>query len=257
MISRDLSEAILDLKSPLIPRLGWWVRAGSFVHLGEPTVLYLLWGFLLGAGVCLLLGLFCRAAAVATWFLYLSAVKSGNLFSYGVDNFTLIGLFYLMIAPLPDRWSLDWWRGRRSRSDPARLGFHLRVLQVHLCLIYFFGGISKAIGWGWWNGASLWRALMGPPFDLVPEHLLLSFRAILPVAGIFVCLIETGYPVFIWGRKTRAFWLGSVIAIHLGIGLTMGLYLFSSVMIVLNLAGFGSELAWGRRPRTPLLASAG
>lgn len=246
MISRGLAEAILDLRSPFIPRLGWLVAASSLIHLSETTVLLLLWGCLLGASLCLLLGLLSRAAAIVTWFLYLSTVKSGNLFAYGVDNFTVIGLFYLMIAPLPDRWSLNWHRRSPAVIDPARLGFHLRLLQIHLCLIYFFGGITKATGLGWWNGSSLWRALAGPPFDLVPLHFLVFIRAFLPVAGIFVCLIESGYPIFIWWRKTRAIWLGSVIGMHLAIGLTMGLYLFSLVMIVLNLAAFGSQLSWPR-----------
>ena len=38
---------------------------------------------------------------MAGWFIHLCAVKSVNLMTYGVDNFTTIGLFYLMFAPLP------------------------------------------------------------------------------------------------------------------------------------------------------------
>ncbi|MGI8956338.1 MAG: HTTM domain-containing protein [Chthoniobacterales bacterium] len=244
LISRDLAEAILDLRSVFIPRLGWLVVSGGLVHLSEGTVLYLVWACLLGASVCLIAGLFCRPAAIVAWFLYLAAAKSGNLFSYGVDNFTVIGLFYLMIAPLPDRWALDWKRSPRSSALPARLGFHLRVLQIHLCVIYFFGGISKATGGSWWNGTSIWRALSGPPFDLVPLHLLISLRALLPLAGVLVCSLETGYPIFIWWRKTRTLWFCSVIGMHLSIGITMGLYLFSLVMIILNLAAFGPSLRW-------------
>lgn len=251
MISRDLAEAILDLRSAFIPRLGWLVTGGGFLHLRETDVLFLLWGALLGASLCLLCGLFSRTAAILAWFLYLSTVKSGNLFAYGVDNFTVIGLFYLMIAPLPDRWSWDWKRRSHRALDPARLGIHLRLLQFHLCLIYFFGGATKATGLGWWNGVSLWRALAGPPFDLVPLQFLVFIRDFLPIAGILVCLIELGYPVFIWWRKTRAIWLACVIGMHLAIGLTMGLYLFSLIMIVLNLAAFGSQLTWPAGEKIP------
>ncbi len=251
LVSRDLAEAILDLKSPLIPRLGWLISLGAALHLEEATVLSLVLSCLLGASICLLLGFLCRPAAVVTWGLYLAVAKSGNLFSYGVDNFTLIGLFYQMIAPLPDRWSRDWKWQRRSVTDPARLGFHLRVLQIHLCLIYFFGGITKAVGPGWWNGASLWLALSDPPFDLVPLSFLLRLRALLPAMGILVCALETGYPVFIWWRKTRTPCLAAVLGMHLMIGLTMGLYLFSLVMIILNLAAFGAALPWPRREGGP------
>ncbi|MEP6937235.1 MAG: hypothetical protein ABI871_04115, partial [Chthoniobacterales bacterium] len=56
---------------------------------------------------------------------------------------------------------------------------------------------------------------------------------------LWLGLLETGYPLFIWLRKTRTFWLVAIVAMHLAIGLTMGLYLFALVMITLNLAAFG------------------
>jgi hypothetical protein len=43
-------------------------------------------------------------------------------------------------------------------------------------------------------------------------------------------------------RKTRFFWLAGVVLMHLGIGLSMGMYLFSLIMMILNLAAFGPGL---------------
>jgi hypothetical protein len=40
-------------------------------------------------------------------------------------------------------------------------------------------------------------------------------------------------------KKTRFVWLTCILAMHAAIGLTMGMYLFAFVMIVLNLAAFG------------------
>lgn len=241
LVNRALSEAVLSAESTLTPRFGWLIKGGGYLGLSDASTLSLLWWSLLVAGALLLLGLFCRWAALAAWFLYLCSVKSGMLFAYGVDNFTTIGLFYLMIAPLPDAWSLDWsLRGKRP-AQPARLGFHRRILQLHLCLIYFFGGLSKALGLEWWNGNSVWRALIRPPFDLVSPDLLLRFASLLPLLGILVFGLELGYPFFIWPRRTRPFWLAGILAMHFSIGLTMGLFLFALIMIVLNLAAFGPE----------------
>jgi hypothetical protein len=242
LISRDLAEAVLAADSPLIPRLGWLVQAGSLLGLSEPVVLYTTWIALVCAASLLVLGLSCRTAAIATWFLHLAAVKSGTFFAYGVDNFTSIGLFYLVLAPLPDHFSLDGWRRRRPGKDPRLHGFFRRVLQLHLCLIYFFGGLTKSVGWGWWNGASLWRALIRPPFDVVSPEMLLAGRHFLPLLGVCVCVIETTYPVFIYWKKTRLLWLFVVCAMHAMIGLTMRLHLFALIMIVLNLAAFAP--AW-------------
>jgi hypothetical protein len=87
----------------------------------------------------------------------------------------------------------------------------------------------------------VWRALTRPPFDLVPIDTLLHFSYFLPAIGILVCLLETAYPLGIWPKRIRPYWLGGILLMHLSIGLTMGLYLFALVMIVLNLAAFGPE----------------
>ncbi len=242
LVNRALTEAILSSQTKFTPRLGWLTTAGQHLGLTEATTLTLVWLALVAAGLCLLIGIGCRFAAIAAWFLYVCSAKSGILFTYGVDNFTTIGLFYLMIAPLPDAWSLDWRVRKRRAANPERLGFHRRVLQLHLCVIYFFGGLSKSLGTDWWNGNSIWRALTRPPFDLIPPELLICFELLLPVIGILVCVLETGYAVFIWSRQTRLAWLLGIVVMHLSIGLTMGLYLFALIMIVLNLAAFGPGL---------------
>jgi len=241
-INRDLTEAILSADSCLIPRLGWLTALVDPLGLREITVLSLVWICLFCAGSCMLVGFCCRASAIIAWFLYLCAAKSTDLLTYGVDHMTTTGLFYLMLAPLPDRYALDWRLRKPRVQRPHLLGFFRRVLQLHLCVVYFPGGLAKCLGVGWWNGESMWRALVRPPFNVIPVHLLLSWRGTLPFIGIVVCLLEIGYPVFIWARRTRFIWLVGILGMHIAIGLAMGLYLFAFVMIVLNLAAFGSEV---------------
>ncbi len=240
LIDRDLSEAILSLDSSFIPRLGWLVTLGGRMGLSEEVTLRLSLIFLLGSGICLLIGFLSRPAAIAAWLLHLAARSSGGLSAYGVDNFMTIGLFYLMLCPLPDLYSLDVWFRKRRRADPWRIGFHQRVVQLHLCLIYFFGGLAKCLGAGWWNGNSMWRALTRSPFDVIPADFLLRWSMLLPLVGIVICLVEIGYPIFIWPKKTRQIWLLCILTMHAAIGVTMGLYLFALVMIVLNVAAFGA-----------------
>jgi uncharacterized membrane protein YphA (DoxX/SURF4 family) len=252
LISRDLSERILSLESTLVPRLGWFVTMGARLGLGEDTMLMVAWICLLVSGCLLLVGFLSRPAAIVAWFLHLSAVKSGDLVSYGMDNFTTIGLFYLMLSPLPDRYSLDWrWRGPRVQ-DRQLLGFFRRVLQIHLCLIYFFGGIAKSLGSGWWDGSNLWRALIRPPFNMIAPEILIRWKYVFPVAGIVICLLELGYVFLIWPKRSRLVWLLAILAMHIGVGLTMGMYLFSLIMIVLNLAAFGPGLISWRKAKVAL-----
>jgi hypothetical protein len=238
LISRDLAESILSVESPLLPRFGWLVSGGAQFGLGEAAVLWLAWISLFLAGCCLLVGFLSRSAAIIAWFLHISAVKSGALLSYGMDTFTTIGLFYLMLSPLPDSYSLDQYLWKSAVNESQLQGFFRRVLQLHLCIIYFFGGIAKCVGSGWWNGTSIWRALVRPPFNVISPEILVSWRYVLPVLGISICLLETGYPLFIWLKKTRTIWLVAVLAMHVTIGLAMGMYLFALILIVLNAAAF-------------------
>ncbi|HET6887210.1 MAG TPA: HTTM domain-containing protein [Candidatus Udaeobacter sp.] len=239
LVSRQLGEAITSFDSPLIPKLGWLVALGGYAHIGEDAVLSIAWACLLCMGLFLLLGLFSRPAAIIAWFLHLCAAESGGLFAYGADDFMTTGLFYLMLSPLPDRYSLDHQLLQAELKDPQLLGFWRRVLQVQMCFVYFIGGLAKCLGSGWWDGSNLWRSLTRPPFNLISPDILVRFKYALPILGISICLIEVGYPFFIWIKKTRLFWLVCILAMHAAIGLAMGLYLFALVMIVLNLAAFG------------------
>jgi len=133
-----------------------------------------------------------------------------------------------------------WWEPRRQ--DRQLLGFWRRVLQLHLCLIYFFGGLAKCLGSGWWDGSNFWRALIRPPFNVLDPEILVRWKYLFPVAGIIIALLEVSYPFFIWGRSTRKIWLLGICGMHAAIGLAMGMYLFALVMIVLNVAAFAPDL---------------
>ena len=65
---------------------------------------------------------------------------------------------------------------------------------------------------------------------------------VLPLFGILVCVMETTYAIFIWPRKTRFVWFVGVVGMHVAIGLMMGMYLFASIMIILNVAAFGTKV---------------
>jgi hypothetical protein len=146
-----------------------------------------------------------------------------------------------MLSPLPDRRALDAILWASPAADPKVLGLFRLLLQLHLCIIYFFGGLTKALGAGWWNGESLWRALTRSPFDVLPPDLVVQVATFLPPLGIAVWVVELAYPLMIWPHRTRAVWLVLTCGMHVGIGAAMGMYLFALVMIVLNVAAFWPE----------------
>ncbi|MEO7725198.1 MAG: hypothetical protein ABIU29_11035 [Chthoniobacterales bacterium] len=106
-------------------------------------------------------------------------------------------------------------------------------------MIYFFSGLTKCLGAGWWDGSNIWRALTSPSFDILPITLVAAWAPLLPAVGILVWLTEIIYPFLIWPKWSRRTILYGVVALHAAIGLVLGMYLFALIMVVLNLAAFG------------------
>ena len=35
----------------------------------------------------------------------------------------------------------------------------IRLIQIHMCVIYLFAGTGKLMGEAWWDGTAMWMAL--------------------------------------------------------------------------------------------------
>lgn len=199
------------------------MTTGAARHLGWPSFLtvYALAVCYLAACVALIAGWQTRLAAVALMLLHHLFFLAVPIYNYGFDFLALSALFYC--AVYDRRWAF----------------LTLRTMQVHLCAVYFFGGLNKAIGYSWHNGEALWKAMQQP----IGEPLLQGM-ALLPLPGLWAALgwgvvaLELSYAVWIWWRSARPWVLAATVAMHIGIALCLGLYAFSGLMILLNLAAF-------------------
>src|SRR5437762_14164315 len=102
-----------------------------------------------------------------------------------------------MLSPLPHHLALDSSRRKWPAKTAQLQSFCQRVLQLHLCVIYFFSGLTKLLGSGWWNGESLWRALTRPPFDRVSSEVLIQGIYLFILFELGFCLLESSYRIFI------------------------------------------------------------
>jgi hypothetical protein len=124
-------------------------------------------------------------------------------------------------------------------------------MQIQLCIGYFWSGLEKALGTQWWTGEAIWRALMLPTFFRYSLEWLSSAPWIPLALGWGTLILEMGYPIFIWPKRTRRAWLIGIIAMHAGIGCFLGLWLFALIMIVLNVTLFAvpaEPVPLGERP---------
>jgi hypothetical protein len=221
-----------------VPRVRWVAEALAPLGFSADDALRLTFlAYVAGLG-CLLIGWQTRTAAVVAWLTHLALNTTGNVSIYGVDQFANIALFYCVLMPVGQAASLDRHLGRTSGAPSAEARLSLRVLQLHLCIVYFATGIEKASGTQWWTGEAIWRALMWPDLG----QLDISWLPQVPWLAALACwgtlLVEVGYALLVWPPQTRKAWVLATVGLHVGIGVAMGLVSFAAVMIVLNVAAF-------------------
>lgn len=193
------------------------------------------------AGIGLLLGWFTRVWAILAWAGHYVMMSSLPTFVYGVDIFLHIALFYLMVMPVAKAFSLDVRQGRVSTEPTWASTLAIRVLQIHMCLAYFSAGYEKMMYANWWEGNVLWRSVVQPDFSQFDLTWLAWVPWLPMILSWFTMIIETFYFIGMWIKKVRVFWLLSMIGLHAGIGLFLGLYLFGLIMIVLSISAFGYD----------------
>jgi hypothetical protein len=216
------------LRDPWVPGLPTLARAFASLGIGTHAATVVLLSGYAGSLLSLALGFHTRLSAFVAWGLHLSLVMSGFASFYGVDQIANTFLFYLLLFPSGRAWTFD---SRRDETIPVGA---LRVMQIHLCVIYLAAGLEKAMGRSWWNGEAIWLAVTQPAFRTFDLGWLARHPWIPMLAGWGTLVVEIGYVFFMWPRRTRKLWCAATISLHLGLGLFMGLVFFSSVMILLT-----------------------
>jgi hypothetical protein len=119
----------------------------------------------------------------------------------------------------------------------ANLG--IRLIQLHLAMVYGSAGLSKLMAPEWWNGTALEMILLTPEFRRLNPAWLLAHPSLLQLATHAGLALEIAYPVLIWVRPVRPLILGSVVLMHFGIDLMLGLTEFGASMVAANVAFVG------------------
>lgn len=121
------------------------------------------------------------------------------------------------------------------KAGPNWEGFPVRVLQVHLCILYFQAGLAKLTP-DWLAGTAFWHPrLVETGLPLAQEWLRTQPQlSAFVIYGAILFLIL--FPLFIWMRAFRYPVLAAAVLMHLGLGLLWGHFPLHLLMIVLLLA---------------------
>jgi uncharacterized membrane protein YphA (DoxX/SURF4 family) len=207
----------------------------------SPALLWTLHVAALVVFAMLTVGFFTRVTAVLAWIVTLSYCHrlTGTLF--GLDQINAFIATYLMLGDSGGVCSVDRWLvRRRGRELPVRktvgTNIAIRCLQLHMCVIYLFGGIGKMRGEMWWDGSALWFAFASLEYQSFDMTWMVRHRWLLALLTHVTVFWETFYCFLIWPKLTRPICLAMAVLVHLGIAVCLGMKTFGLVMIIANLA---------------------
>lgn len=217
------------------------VFAWSHFHWIESlSVLWIIHGFALVTMFLFFLGLWTRVTGLLTALLTISYANRAVGATFGLDQINALLAVYLAIAPSGACLSLDaWWKKRQglAAGDQRQIlaNFVTRLIQIHLCIIYLFAGCGKLLGASWWNGEAIWGAMANAEYQTVDLTWLAAYPLLINLITHVTLAWEVSYVILVWPRWSRPIIIGMAIAVHLGIGVTMGMVEFGLIMVTANL----------------------
>lgn len=223
-----------------VPQTTNFIRWGLTIGISEKVTLISMAVLYLVSLFALMLGLYTRFASVLAWSLHLIFAQ-GHITSYGLDLLSHVVLFYAIFMPMGDAVSLDSLRNANPTEDSWQARLSLRILQLHLCMVYLATGVEKAKGEQWRSGEAIWRSVMLPAYRQYDLAWLSRFSVLAMVLAWGTLIFEIGYPIFIFPKRTRNFWVAGILGLHAGIGVFLGLHLFALLMMTLTFCCFGLD----------------
>lgn len=220
----------------------------------SPTLLVLHQCVAIVASLLMMVGLLTRVAVPLAWWMTLMVCHRLTGALFGLDQVVVMLSMYLMLSHCGSVWSFDarlrerFVESKRNRNfDWSNWLFPsatpsiannvaTRLVQLHLCVIYLFGGLSKMRGEMWFDGSALWYTAVNFEYQSLDITWIGRWRVLVAALTAVTIFWETFYIALVWPRLTRPIVLALAVLVHGGIAVALGMVTFGSIMLVANLA---------------------
>lgn len=205
----------------------------------------MLWMVHIAALVILLmftLGFYSRITSVLAFIIAVSYAHRAPGALFGLDQINVMLAMYMMLGGAGEAYSLDRliekWRypQRKLPTTSTAANVSIRLIQLHMCVIYLFAGTGKLLGDTWWEGTAMWGAVANSEYQSMDMTWLASYPLLIALLTQVSLAWELSYSALVWPRLTRPLVIFMAIPLHLGIALCMGMVTFGLAMLIANMA---------------------
>lgn len=206
--------------------------------INEPENVRIFFIFMILLSFLVTFGIMTRVA-LFTVIIGLIFIKDRNLIVWHVSDYMVnLMLIYLLFSPCEKAWSVGSFL---SRKPPQSTGpvFILRLIQIHIALIYLINGFAKSLDNNWLDGYAAILAASHPFYNRWDLSIILQnqfFFSLVKFLTIAVVFWELFYPVFFLNKYTKFISLSFGVCFNLGIIIGIRLELIGYVMLAASLA---------------------
>jgi len=214
----------------------WWIKTPGMLRAAHIAALVVF--------ALLTVGFMSRVMSVLAYVIavsYVHRVMPGAFF--GLDKINCMLALYLMLGPSGACFSVDRWLAKRRAGGnlpPPRpsvgANVAIRLIQLHMCIIYLFSGLDKLQGVYWWDGTAVWWSVANLEYQSLDMTWLAHFPVVVALMTHVTVFWELFYSVLVWHRRWRPIVLLGAVVVHGGIAIALGMITFGLAMLIGNMA---------------------
>jgi hypothetical protein len=210
------------------------LRPSHLHYIHDPTTVRVTLAIAALLAALVTLGWRTRVVSTLLFLVSLCIHQRNFLTNSGADCLMLIITFYMMLAPSGAAYSLDARRAARRRggtaAEPLIVPWAQRLIQFHICLIYFDTAVLKCNGATWLNGTALHYVLYNDEVGRFHLGALRDFPLLVNLMTYGGLLTEFALAFFLWFRATRLWAICAGLALHFMILLTVNIPIFGEII---------------------------
>ena len=198
------------------------------------------WIFVAGAVIAFLftIGACTRVVSVLffvfTWSLYTRNICLLD----GGDNLLYLIALLMIFTNCAAYYSVDALFGARRATNRFIALIHnyaVMAIMAQTCMIYLISAFYKIGGHKWQDGTAPYYILHVDEFQLVPWAVHAVENPIITTVMTYgTILTQAAFPFLIFHKRLKWFVVPAIVGMHVGIGYTMGLAYFSSILIAVE-----------------------
>jgi hypothetical protein len=203
-----------------------------------------LWAFhLLSLFVLVLftIGLYSRVTSVLALLVVLSYAHRAIFLTSEFEGVLAFIMLYICLGSSGACLSVDSWRAAKKAAGPTAPASYsstisLRLIQVHLTVVYVMMLLGQLSAPVWWNGQAAWWLALNTQDSLVDLTGLSGHVFFFNFLTHMIVAYELAFPLLVWKPLARPLILGLGVIVWSTVAVLSGLVSFCLLMMIANLA---------------------